>query len=136
MRMIRPAGLVRIAAVAFAVVFVLIVVIADRGEGGRWWAFLEHLPAGDKIGHVGLVGLLAFLGNLAFRPRPAPKPLHLLTLVTMVLLVVLTLEEISQAFLKNRNCDLFDWLADLAGLAVGQVAALLARRCRGRRRGT
>lgn len=122
----RTRWLLRLAAAAFAAAFVGIIAIADRGEGARWWGFLEHVPCGDKLGHVGLVGLLAFLANLAIPPRAAPAPLRPLTLVTLVLLVLLTLEELSQALLKHRTCDPLDWLADLAGLALGQLAAHLA----------
>ncbi len=126
----RARWLLRLAAAAFAAAFVGIIAIADRGEGGRWWGFLERIPCGDKLGHVGLVGLLGSLANLAIPPRPAPGPLRPLTLVTLALLGLLTLEELSQAFLKHRTCDPLDWLADLAGLALGQLAAHLTQRTR------
>lgn len=112
-----------VAAVSFITIFIAIIVIADRGEGGDWWAFLNHVPYGDKLGHLGLVGTLSLLCNLAFSPRRIRHFPRFITLATLVLLVLLTLEEIAQAFLPNRTCDLFDWLADLLGLAVGQFIA-------------
>jgi hypothetical protein len=112
-----------IAAVCFIAVFIAIIGIANRGEGNNWWAFLNHVPHGDKLGHVGLVGTLSLLCNLAFRPRRAWKLPRAITLTTFILLVLLTLEEIAQALLPHRTCDLFDWLADLVGLAVGKFIA-------------
>lgn len=117
-----------LAAVTFGLLFISIIVIADRGEGAKWWPFIERMPMGDKLGHVGLVGTLSLLCNLAFQPRnPAWLP-RTVTMVTLALLVLLTLEEIAQAFIPSRTCDPLDWLADLAGLAAGQYVARISRR--------
>lgn len=116
------------AALVFGFFFIIIIGIADRGEGNQWWAFIGRIPYGDKIGHLSLIGILAFLCNLAIPPRPCSRLTCCITLTTLVLLVLLSLEEIAQAFIPTRTCDFYDWLADLAGLALGQFAATLARR--------
>jgi len=120
--------LVRAAALAFIAFFIIIIGIADRGEGDLWWAFIGRIPYGDKVGHLGLVGTLSLLCNLAIPPRPATLSTRFITLTTWVLLVFLSLEELAQAFIPTRTCDFFDWLADLAGLGLGQFAASLLRR--------
>ena len=61
--------LLRILAGGFILFMLVIVTIANRGEGGRWWAFIHSIPCGDKLGHVGLMGALCLLCNLAFTPR-------------------------------------------------------------------
>jgi hypothetical protein len=112
------------AALGFIVFIVTIIVIADRGEGGRWWGFIHDIPLGDKVGHLGLIGTLSLLCNLAipgWKLRYLPR---FITAVTAVLLVLLSLEELAQAFLPHRTCDLFDWLADLGGLTLGQALAM------------
>lgn len=115
------------AALAFAGFLICVIIIADRGEGGNWWGFLNQVPYGDKIGHLGLIGTLSLLCNLAFRPsRPAMLP-RWITTTTFVLLLLLTLEELSQAITPHRSCDFLDWLADLAGLAAGQILAARLR---------
>lgn len=116
-------SIIRVVALVFVAVFIGIIVIADRGEGDRWWAFLLEIPHGDKLGHLGLVGTLCLLCNLALPWRPLPRPLGFVSTVTLVLFVLLTLEEIAQAFVPSRTCDWFDWLCDLAGLAAGQGLA-------------
>jgi len=50
-----------------------------------------------------------------------------MTRVTCVLAAIITLEELSQAFISTRSCDPLDWLADMAGLAIGQIAANACR---------
>lgn len=123
--MVRKASVA--AAVTFIAFLILVIIIADRGEGGKWWAFIDHIPYGDKVGHLGLIGTLSLLCNLAFHPcQPNWLP-RWITLVTLILLVILSGEEIAQSFIPQRTCDLFDWLADLAGLAAGQTAALWVR---------
>lgn len=116
------------AAVSFIVFFIWIVVIANQGNGTPWWSFIDQIPYGDKVGHLGLIGTMSFLCNLAFyRQKPAFLP-PFITTTSAVILVLLTAEELSQAFIKTRHLDLFDWLADLAGLGIGQFCAMKFRR--------
>lgn len=120
---LRPLSVV--AAGGFIGFFVWIVTIADKGEGTPWWSvIIDRIPCGDKVGHLCLVGTLCFLCNLAFAPRKSGFPPRCITLTTLVLLVLLSLEELSQGFIKTRHLDLYDWLADLAGLAIGQFGAM------------
>jgi len=107
--------------------FIWIVMIADAGNGTPWWSFIHRIPFGDKVGHLGLIGTMSFLCNLAFPSRKPGFLLRTTTLTTLVLLVLVSLEELSQGFINTRTLDLFDWLADLAGLAIGQSVALFVR---------
>ncbi len=111
-------------AFSFLVFFIVIVIIADRGDGNRWWGFLVRHRYGDKLGHLILVGTLSFLGNLAFSIRPLRWLPRRITTVTFILFLLLTIEELSQAFIPSRSCDVLDWLADVCGLALGQFIAL------------
>lgn len=113
-----------ILAVLFALFIVTITHVADRGDGDRWWGFLHDVPYGDKAGHLVLMGTLSFLCNLAFPPRRGDGYRRFVTTTTLVLLVLITGEEIAQAFKPHRTCDFVDWLADLVGLGLGQMAAL------------
>jgi hypothetical protein len=112
----------------FSLFMILIVVIANRGEGDRWWSFINAIPCGDKVGHVALMGTLCLLCNMAFAPRRVRFLPARVTRVTFILFSVITLEELSQAFMPARTCDATDWLADLAGLALGQMAAMIIRK--------
>jgi hypothetical protein len=115
-------SVVVMAAVAFIGFFVWIIVIADKADGVPWWSFIDQIPFGDKVGHFGLVATLSLLCNLAFTRWDSTRK-RLITPTTWVLFFLLSLEEISQGFIPHRHLDVFDWLADLAGLAVGQMVA-------------
>ncbi len=111
------------AAVSFLIFFIWIVVIADKADGIPWWSFIDRIPYGDKVGHLCLISTMSFLCNLAFptsKPRWSPVSL---TLTSLVLLTLLSLEELSQAFIPWRHLDFFDWLADLTGLVLGQFVS-------------
>ncbi len=120
-------NLSRVGALAFIAFFITIVIIADRGEGDRWWAFVHEVPFGDKLGHLVLIGTLGLLCNLAIRPRRVLFLPRFVTRTTVVLFVLLSFEELAQALLPNRTCDFFDWVADIAGLTIGQFFAARVR---------
>lgn len=112
-----------VAALGFIAFFIWIVTIADAGNGTPWWSgIISRIPYGDKVGHLCLVSLLSFLCHLAFPSRKRSG----VTLTTLMLLTILTLEELSQGWISTRTLDVFDWLADLAGLVVGQFCGTRA----------
>lgn len=118
---IRRRPFAGIAALGFGVFLIWTVVLANRGAGGAWWSFIHQIPYGDKLGHFGLAGILSLLCNLAFSRRTDRS--RFITLTTGILLIVISLEELSQAFIPSRHLDAIDWLADLAGLFAGQFLA-------------
>ncbi|BET65692.1 hypothetical protein ASA1KI_06100 [Opitutales bacterium ASA1] len=115
----------------FAAVFVAIIVIANRGEGARWWGFLETIPYGDKLGHFGLLGTFSLLLNLALRGRRLARVVPWVMLGSVLLAVAITAEECSQAFLASRTFDLADLAANFVGIAAGEVVVRWILRRRG-----
>lgn len=124
---LRPLAV--LSAVGFIGFFIWIVGIANSGNGALWWSFLDRIPFGDKVGHLVLIGTMSFLCNLAFPSRKMGLFRRSVTLTTLILFVLLSMEELSQAFIETRHLDVFDWLADLAGLAIGQFCAMRLRGC-------
>ena len=120
----RKQILARALAFGFAAFLIAMVVIANRGQGSQWWPFVDKIPYADKFGHLALFATLGFLCNVAFpriRIRFLPR---FITGITFILFLLISLEELTQALIPARTCDLADWLADLAGLALGQLAAI------------
>jgi hypothetical protein len=116
----------------FTTAFVAIIAIANHGGGERLWGFLTDIPCGDKLGHLGLVGTLSFLLNLVLDGRRGHDRRGSLMSGSLILLVVMSLEEVSQAFLPHRSFDLLDGLANLIGVICGEglVRMLPPRRLR------
>jgi VanZ family protein len=84
---------------------------------------------GDKINHAGAYFLLMLLAWRAVRwlaPGRSNR-WHLLAALAFVAFYGAT-DELHQAFVPGRDCDLFDWLADV----TGGVPGLLSIQARGR----
>ncbi len=82
---------------------------------------LYAYPNGDKLGHLLLMGLLAFVLTLAL-PRRWQLP------VLSILAMLLAAEEYSQRFF-NRHSDWLDLFCSLAGMCLfGGLALWITRR--------
>ncbi len=117
--------------VATALAFTAVFLIAYTGRSGTYFAYLRHVPGGDKTGHVLLIGFLGFVlswlsGFRAWRPGRWPVPYGI-----VVVFVFITIEEFVQQVSPHRSFDLMDLLCNYIGLglALGLVAW-----CRGRPR--
>lgn len=95
--------------------------LADSGKGMRLWLAVERIPYGDKIGHLLLMGLLAFLVNMSLRC----ERIKLLSVLkgSAIVWVLVTLEEWSQLLFSRRSFSLQDLAADYIGIILfGQLA--------------
>lgn len=79
---------------------------------------LPHIPflSFDKIVHTFEFGLLGMLLFRSFRfPKPFSRP-YLLTLCIGI--PYAAIDEIHQLFVAGRNCDIVDFMFDVAGLVI------------------
>ena len=112
----------RVGLVIFGVFLVGIIVAANRGACGWLWSLSANIPHGDKVGHLVLIGFCSFLLNGSLGGRRAPGRFRGLMLGSLLLLIVVTIEEGSQFFNVHRTCDPVDWLANVMGVALGEVS--------------
>ena len=101
-----------ILAAAFFLFIIVIVVLADQGRLPGFVTVLVDFPNGDKVGHFLLMGGLSLLVNLAL-PACSDRR-HILAILLVALLV--SLEEASQAWFGTRHPDLADLAASLVGI--------------------
>lgn len=96
-----------------------VIVAANSGVIPLWLKGLYRFPGGDKVGHFLLMGLLAGAVNhmLSYKTvRLFSRPFFV---ATLLVLAVVTLEEVSQVLFPARTCS----LADLAGSYLGILLA-------------
>jgi VanZ family protein len=99
--------------------------------GGTHWPTPPHAPFGnaDKWMHFGAYSGLAFLLAVAMGMR---RPVTLAVALAIVVLLAAygALDETTQP-LVGRDCDVWDWVADVTGALVGvgcyRLAALAQR---------
>jgi polysaccharide biosynthesis protein VpsQ len=119
----------KILLVIYVFVLAVIIFLADR-KGTRYLLnFVGNIPYGDKIGHFCLMGGFAFLLNLVLNAKTF-KFLKINWLVgSLIVVIVVTLEECSQIFIRGRTFDLGDLFFDYLGIFLfGELARFICRR--------
>ncbi len=90
----------------------------------------KGLPRYDLLGHLNLVGLLAFFldGVLRFRPL-IPGKFLFIRLAPVIMLCIAAVEEIAQSFSPRRTASVEDFIADAIGIILcSWLAKYLAAR--------
>lgn len=124
----RASTRLKILALLYALLVAGIVALADTPGTQYIFVGVRALPGGDKTAHFLVMGLLSFVVNLALAGRTIGVRHLALPLGTVIVLLLVTAEEFSQLLVKGRTFDRADLLCDVAGIALGHVAARLARR--------
>lgn len=116
---------------SFVLILILIVIVANLGLGTLLFPFVYYIPWGDKLGHLILMGILSFLVNLAMGASKVRILSKYFLKGSLFVLVVVTLEEFTQLFLKFRGFSMIDLIFDYAGIiAFGKLAEVVVRRRR------
>jgi len=117
---------IRIITVIYIFILAGIIVLADLRQARFLFVFIEKIPSGDKIGHFLLMGMFSLVVNLALSIKTVRiRKLNYL-LGSLIVLAIVTVEEVSQIFVQGRSFDAGDLLADGAGILIfGEIARLI-----------
>lgn len=91
---------------------------------------VPRVEGGDKLAHLAVYGVLGLLLMRAVSCTRAPVGLRELGVTLAAGGAFAGLDELHQIPLPGRGADVRDWLADLAGLALGALLILLIYRTR------
>ena len=119
----------KILLVVYVFVLAVIIFLADRKGTSYLLNFVGNIPFGDKLGHFCLMGGLAFLLNLVLNAKTI-RFLKINWLIgSLIVLVLVTLEECSQIFIRGRTFDWGDLAVDYLGIFLfGELARFICRR--------
>jgi len=113
-----------IATVLFSLLIVLTVIGANMDQFPNWLKRLYDFPGGDKTGHFLLFGILGFLlDRSALALFPKRNPACLILAVSLLLSILIGLEEWSQSLFPARTMSFTDLLASYAGVLVFAILA-------------
>jgi VanZ family protein len=108
----------------FSLLIVAIVVGANADVLPRSLERLYYFPGGDKAGHFILFGILSFLLNKSALALLSNRtPARLVLTVSLLLAILIGLEEWSQSLFPARTMSLSDLLASYAGVSVFALLA-------------
>ena len=103
----------------FSLLIVTVVILANLDQFPQPIKYLYDFPGGDKVGHFALFGLLSFLLNLsALAFYPKWNSARLVLTVSLLLAIVIGLEEWSQSLFPARTMSAIDLLASYTGVTV------------------
>jgi len=119
----------KILLVVYIFILAAIIFLADRRGTRYMLRFVGNIPYGDKLGHFLLMGGFAFLLNLVLDARTFSLWKIRYLLGSVIVLVVVTIEEISQIFVSGRTFDWSDLVFDFLGIIIfGELARFIFRR--------
>ena len=119
-------AMLRSFSVLYILVLTAIVIGADIGFLNPVSIWLHRVPFGDKLCHFVFVGMLSFLLSASFSVHLKQKRKRFVVFSTIITLVVLTsLEEMSQTMLVYRSFSRLDMLANISGTCLFGSLALL-----------
>lgn len=122
---ISPAG-IKILAVCYILILAGIIFVANQKSTRYLLSFIGNIPYGDKLGHFFLMGFLSFLVNLVLQAKTIGVGKIRYLLGSLIVFLIVTIEEISQLYVGGRTFDLSDLIADLAGIIIfGELARLV-----------
>lgn len=109
------------------ITFILLVIIAaDMGQLNFLIRWIHSIPYGDKLGHFLLVGMLAFVINLNWKVARFRWSWGSILKGSLIVSILITLEEFSQLFISYRHFDLGDLVSNYLGiLLLGHLAIYL-----------
>lgn len=85
--------------------------------------FSGGIPYFDKIAHFLLMGGFSFLVNLVLKARFASIGKIRYLMGSMIVFLIVTVEELSQIFVSGRTVDIGDLAADYLGIVIfGELA--------------
>ncbi len=114
--------------ILFSLLIVAIVICANAGQFPHSLKRLYDFPGGDKAGHFILFGILSFLLNKsALILFPKRDPARLTLTVSLLLSIMIGLEEWSQSLIPARMMSAIDLIASYVGVFLFAVFAYRTR---------
>ncbi len=103
-------------AIFFGFFIIAIILLADFDALG-FLGKIYDFSYGDKVGHFILYGLLSLVVNLSvFEAHPSSDFKRLAVITSLILALLIGLEEYSQRFFSTRTSDWFDLAASYLGV--------------------
>ena len=108
----------------FAGAILLISISATMNWGLEYFARVRQIPGGDKLAHFLLMGGMSLLVNLSLRAKQLRLPGGSILLGSLVLYLLVTIEEFTQMLLPSRSFDLTDLAANYLGIYLFGLLAI------------
>ena len=109
---------IKIISISFVLFISYILYSANTGTSNIFFSTIGKIPYGDKIAHMSLVGILAFLLNLLLNAKTFPFKGFNILVASFGVFCFMTVEEFSQIWIVNRTFDLVDLTFNYIGIGI------------------
>ncbi|MBD3330775.1 trypsin [Candidatus Peregrinibacteria bacterium] len=92
------------------------ILVANHGLINKFFPLIVRIPFYDKIGHLFLMGISAFLVNYWLGAKKVKISSQKFLLGSLIVFSIVTIEEFSQIFLQFRTFSLSDMFFDYTGI--------------------
>ncbi len=107
----------------YVLFFIAVLIGADSGYLHQWVPDALTDTWWDKAGHTSFTGLLVVLVNEALRYRFFKFGERKILVGTLIVVVLISIEEWLQQYLPTRSFEILDLAADLLGILVAECFA-------------
>jgi VanZ family protein len=111
---------------AYAVGMAALLLMVDFGALRDLALYVNHTFLLDKAIHFAMYGFLALLANASLLHRSQSRAFGAIATGSILVLIVSTLEECSNAFVAFRTCSLADLAANYLGIVCLGILPLVA----------
>ncbi len=117
---------IKIITAIYVLIIIGIIIIANTKSTQYLLRFSGGIPYFDKLGHFFLMGILSFLVNLLLKAKNVKIWKIKYLLGTLIVITLVTLEEVSQIYISGRAFDIGDLIADYLGIFLfGELARFI-----------
>lgn len=116
--------MVRKLTILYVLFLLALLFTVDFGFHEKIYRMVRMVPYGDKIGHFFFMGTLAFGINLSIKNKTISLFGKKILKGSLIVFVIVTLEELSQGLLPHRTLSWQDWAADTLGILQGSFLAV------------
>jgi VanZ family protein len=106
----------------FAYIFIVFVIYtilsASLGWYNPFFEYVHKIPFGDKVMHVLLLGIFTLCTNFLLKFHTFKISNQTLLTGSVLILILATLEEISQYWIETRVFDLLDLTSNYIGILI------------------
>ena len=122
--------LFRLLLIGFLAFIAWIIYLTNTGQQGEFITYVKLIPYGDKAGHFILTGILTLLANLGLDCRTISIGRMKVLLGTLMISIIVLLEEWTQMYIPARTFSLWDLLSDFIGITVFSILAIQLQKLR------
>ena len=108
----------KLTAIIFAILLIILVTLANLGLGSSFYTLINFIPGGDKTGHFLLFGFMSYFLNSALNGKMINFYSIKVLKGSLILMLVITIEELSQYFIPSRTFSWLDLTASYLGVYI------------------